>query len=107
MDFISTVKNSLLEGFFPKGWDMEKLDKCCEKGVERESFWHKEFNPIECEDIHEFDILMGHEIALQIKKSKDKGEKLAMIARRPHGHVQVGGVFPKGMERKMRPCLYL
>lgn len=79
MDFISTVKNSLLEGFFPEGWDMEKIDKCCEKGVARESFWHKKFTPVECKDIHEFDVLMGHEIALQIKKAKDRGEKLAMI----------------------------
>lgn len=79
MDFLSTVKNSLLEGFYPKGWDMDKIDKCCEKGVTRESFWHKDFNLIECENINDFDTLMGHEIAMQIKKAKDKGEKLAMI----------------------------
>ncbi len=79
MNFTSTVKNSLLEGFYPKGWDMGKIDKCCEKGVERESFWHKDFNPIACDNINDFDTLMGHEIALQIKKAKDNGEKLAMI----------------------------
>ncbi len=79
MDFMSTVKNSLLEGFYPKGWDMDKIDKCCEKGVERESFWNKDFNLIECENINDFDTLMGHEIALQIKRAKDQGEKLAMI----------------------------
>lgn len=79
MDFMSTVKNSLLEGFYPKGWDMAKIDKCCEKGVTREGFWHKDFNPVECESINDFDTLMGHEIALQIKKARDNGEKLAMI----------------------------
>lgn len=79
MDFMSTVKNSLLEGFYPKGWNMAKIDECCEKGVARESFWNKDFNPIECENINDFDTLMGHEIALQIKKAKDKGEKIAMI----------------------------
>lgn len=79
MDFLSTVKGSLLEGFYPKGWDMEKIDKCCEKGVSREDFWHKDFTPIECNDISEFDTYMGHEIALQIKKARDNGEKLAMI----------------------------
>jgi len=79
MDFMSTVKNSLLEGFYPKCWDMEKIDKCCEKGVTRENFWHKDFNPIECENIGDFDTLMGHEIALQIKNARDRGEKLAMI----------------------------
>jgi len=79
MDFMSTVKNSLLEGFYPKGWDMARIDECCEKGVTRETFWNKEFNPIECENINDFDTLMGHEISLQIKNSRDKGEKFAMI----------------------------
>jgi len=79
MNFMSTVKNSLLENFYPKGWDMQKIDECCEKGVKRESFWHKNFKPVACENIYDFDTLMGHEIALQIKLAKDKGEKLAMI----------------------------
>ena len=48
MDFMSTVKDSLLEGFYPVGWDMAKIDACCEKCVVREDFWNKEFNPIEC-----------------------------------------------------------
>ena len=79
MDFLSTVKGSLLEGFYPKGWDLKRIDACCEKGVAREDFWHKDFNPVACENIYEFDTLMGHEIAMQIKNARDKGEKLAMI----------------------------
>lgn len=79
MDFNSTVKGSLLEGFYPKGWDMEKIDKCCDMGVKREDFWHKDFTPVECETLGEFDTLMGHEIALQIKKAKDSGTKIALI----------------------------
>ena len=79
MDFLSTVKGSLLEGFYPEGWDMAKIDACCDKGLTREDFWHKDFNPVECESLGEFDTLMGHEIALQIKKAKDEGKKLAMI----------------------------
>lgn len=83
MNFMDTVKGSLLEGFYPAGWDMEKIDKCCshkpEEIFERQSFWNKDFNPVQCENIYEFDTLMGHEIALQIKKAKDNGEKLAMI----------------------------
>ncbi len=79
MDFLSTVEGSLLDGFYPVGWDLAKIDACCEKGVAREDFWHKDFNPIACNDIYEFDTLMGHEIALKIKEARDKGEKLAMI----------------------------
>ncbi len=79
MDFLSTVKGSMLETFFPKGWDLEKIDKCCEKGVAREDFWNKDFNPVECDNLYEFDTLMGHEIAMQIKTARERGEKLAMI----------------------------
>ena len=79
MDFLSTVKGSLLENFYPRGWDMKKIDECCEKGVARENFWNKDFNPIECESLSDFDTMMGHEIALQIKKARDNGEKLAII----------------------------
>ena len=79
MDFLSTLEGSLLEGFFPKGWDMKKIDECCEKGVAREDFWHKDFNPVECDNIYEFDTFMGHEIALKIKEAREAGEKLAMI----------------------------
>ena len=60
MDFLSTLEGSLLEGFFPKGWDMKKIDECCDKGVTREDFWHKDFNPVECDNIYEFDRLKKH-----------------------------------------------
>lgn len=79
MDFMSTVKGSLLDGFYPEGWDMAKIDACCEKGVSRESFWNESFTPIECGTIGEFDTYMGHEIALRIKEARDKGERLALI----------------------------
>ena len=79
MDFLSTVKGSLLEGFYPKGWDLKKIDECCEKGVQREAFWHKDFNPVECESLSDFDTYMGHEIALKIREAKEAGKKLAMI----------------------------
>ena len=77
MDFLSTVKGSLLEGFYPKGWDLKKIDECLDKGVTREDFWNKDFNPVECDNIYEFDTLMGHEIAQQIKLAREEGKKLA------------------------------
>ena len=73
MDFNSTVKGSLLEGFYPEGWDFKKIDECCshapEAITERQAFWNKDFNPIECKDLGEFDVKMGHEIANEIKKA--------------------------------------
>lgn len=83
MDLISTIKGSLLEKFFPKGWDLKKIDKCCsnkpETILDRQKWWNKDFSPIQCSSIEEFDIKMGHEIALQIKLAKEKNEKLILI----------------------------
>ena len=79
MDFMSTVEGSLLENFYPVGWDMAKIDACCEKGIARENFWNDDFEPVICENLNEFDTYMGHEIALQIQTTAKEGRKLAMI----------------------------
>lgn len=83
MDFNSTVKGSLLEGFYPAGWDMEKIDCCMqcspEEAVSRQPHWNNAFTPVECDNIYDFDTYMGHEIALRIKKAREKGEKLIFI----------------------------
>lgn len=83
MNFADTVKGSLLEGFYPAGWDMEKIDACCahpaESVTERQPFWHEHFTPIPCQSIQDFDTLMGHEIALEIKKAKDAGQEIIFI----------------------------
>ncbi len=83
MDFLSTVEGSLLEGFYPAGWDMAKIDACCsnppETIEERQDFWHKDFGLKCAENVYEFDMILGHEIALEIKNCRDEGRKLAMI----------------------------
>ena len=83
MDFQSTVKGSLLEGFYPAGWDMEKIDACMQNAPEsvldRQSFWNEKFNPVMCTSLGDFDTLMGHEIALRIKKAREAGEEIAFI----------------------------
>ena len=82
MDFLSTVKGSALEGFYPDGWDFAKIDACIdapEKVCERQAFWNDEFTPIKCKDLTEFEIYMGHEIALKIKQASDENKKIAFI----------------------------
>lgn len=83
MDFMHTVKGSLLEGFYPVGWDMSRIDACCSQDpdsiLEPQPYWHKDFQPIPCDTVADFDTKMGHEIALQIKKVRDAGRKLALI----------------------------
>ena len=83
MNFESTVKGSLLENFYPMGWDMNKIDACCshdaKDALERQDFWNQNFAPVSCSSIEEFDVKMGHEIALEIMTSKEKGQKLILI----------------------------
>ncbi len=83
MDLISTLEGSLLEGFFPKGWDLKKIDSCCENApetiTESQKWWNKDFVPVSCEDLGEFDTLMGHEIALKIRAAKEAGKDIAFI----------------------------
>ena len=82
MNFNSTVKGSALEGFYPVGWDFDKIDACIdapEKVLDRQDFWNEGFTPIKCESLSEFETYMGHEIAMQIKLAKERGEKIAFI----------------------------
>ena len=82
MDFNSTVKGSALEGFYPAGWDFEKIDACIdapEKITERQPHWNEGFNPIKCETLGELETYMGHEIAFKIREAKENGEKIALI----------------------------
>ena len=83
MDFNSTVKGSLLEGFYPEGWDFVKIDECCShkpsEVLDRQDFWNKDFSPVMCNSLDEFNVKMGHEIANEIKKANERGEKIAFI----------------------------
>ena len=83
MDLISTLKGSLLENFFPAGWDLKKIDKCCaqapDKILERQPWWNRQFSPVPCGSLEEFDIKMGHEIALEVRRAGERKEKLILI----------------------------
>jgi glucosamine-6-phosphate deaminase len=83
MNLLSTIRGSLLEGFFPAGWDLARIDECCsnapESVLERQSWWHPEFGPVPCATVADFDVMMGHEIAQQIRVARDSGRKLALI----------------------------
>ncbi|MFO7974108.1 MAG: glucosamine-6-phosphate isomerase [Candidatus Hydrogenedentota bacterium] len=80
---MSTIKGSLLEDFFPEGWDLEALDKCAavsQKNFEKpEKWWSKRFEPVSCPTLGEFDTKMGHEIALEIRKAREAKKQLILI----------------------------
>jgi len=83
MNFFKTVEGSLLEGFYPSGWDLEKMDKCCalppDKMIERQTFWNDDFRLVKSDNVNDFSMMMGHEIAHNIKRTKEAGKKLALI----------------------------
>ena len=83
MDLMDTLKGSLLEGFFPSGWDLKKIDRCCSnhpgKISERQKWWNKGFYPVSCGTLEEFNAKMGHEIAHEIREAKEKKKKLILI----------------------------
>jgi glucosamine-6-phosphate deaminase len=48
-----------MEGFFPAGWNLEKIDACVDPdpstiGV-RQKNWHKHFQPVPCGSLADFD----------------------------------------------------
>ncbi|MDF2814422.1 MAG: hypothetical protein K0Q81_622, partial [Paenibacillus sp.] len=83
MDMMQTIEGSMLEGFYPRGWDLFRIDACCanrpEAIQERQPFWNQNFLPVACDQVTEFDMMMGHEIAWSIRSAAEAGRKLAVI----------------------------
>lgn len=83
MNLLTTLAGSSMEGFLPAGWDLARIDACVADDAasvtERQRWWHREFRPVPCESLADFDTFMGHEIAQTIRRSRDAGEKLVLI----------------------------
>jgi glucosamine-6-phosphate deaminase len=83
MNLLTTIKGSLLEGFYPKGWDLRKIDACCDLPIDRllrpAPFWNRAFKPAAVVDVAEMDRRMGLAIAAQIERAARDGRELAMI----------------------------
>ena len=93
MNMTDTLKGSYFAEVFPKGWDIEKIADCVsqppESVTQPQPFWNPAFRPVACENLEEFGAYMGHEIAMQIRKTKEEGRKLIL------GGVEVP--FEKGL----------
>jgi glucosamine-6-phosphate deaminase len=83
MNLLTTLAGSLMEGFLPRGWDLEKIDRLGalppEAVARRESWWHPQFEPVACASLEDFDTYMGHEIAREIHLARQAGRPLALI----------------------------
>ena len=83
MDMLRTFDNSYFSQVFPKNWDLKKIKKCVSNPPgeigKRQTFWHKDFSVAPCDNLEEFGVYMGHEIAMQIRLAKEEGKQLIMI----------------------------
>ena len=83
VNLMNTIKGSLLEGFFPEGWNLEAWDKCAAvtpKNFDKpKRWWHKQFQPVCCPTLGDFDTMMGHEIAMEIRNARDAKKPLILI----------------------------
>ncbi|GIX04131.1 MAG: hypothetical protein KatS3mg113_1137 [Planctomycetaceae bacterium] len=74
---------SLLEHFFPAGWDLDKIEACVDDDPEtigrRQSWWHPQFDLVRCNTVEDFDVQMGHEIAWTVKQAREAGQPLVLI----------------------------
>lgn len=83
MNLMTTLAGSMLENYFPKGWDLAKLDACAshapEEATQRQAHWNADFTPTPCDSLADFEIMLGHEIAHRIRTARQEGRKLAII----------------------------
>ncbi len=83
MNLLTTYAGSMMEGFLPRGWDLARIDACCSQPPgtigERQPWWHREFEPMACGTVADFDVMMGHEIATAIKRCREQGRHAALI----------------------------
>jgi glucosamine-6-phosphate deaminase len=87
IDFISTRKGSYAGPFYPEGWDYRKIKRISGYGPvqfhERQPFWHKNFEPVVCDDSSggepTMGAMMGYEIFNVVREAAQKKRPLALI----------------------------
>ncbi|MDB5350022.1 MAG: 6-phosphogluconolactonase/glucosamine-6-phosphate isomerase/deaminase [Planctomycetota bacterium] len=83
MNLLTTFEGSMMDGFLPKGWDLARIDACASHPAhavtQRQEFWHPGFEPIACATLEDFDVMLGHEIAKTIRRTRDEGRDSALI----------------------------
>jgi glucosamine-6-phosphate deaminase len=83
MDLTTTLPGSMMENFFPAGWNLTEIDRLGALSgaalIERATWWHPQFEPVACASYGDFDTFMGHEIAREILLTRQAGLPLALI----------------------------
>lgn len=106
LNMLTTIKGSLLEGFYPKGWDLKRIDRCCDLGfkgvLKRARAWHDDFRPVPVRDVAEMDWRMGDAIADRIEQTRNQGQRLAIIL--PVGPMGMYSVVVERLKTSRTKC---
>jgi glucosamine-6-phosphate deaminase len=77
---LNTIRGSRLEGFYPRGWNLRRIDRCCAMNLRElttpAKFWHSDF---QATAVDEIGAPMGNAIADVIESTRKQGQKLAII----------------------------
>jgi glucosamine-6-phosphate deaminase len=83
MNLLTTLKGSLLETFFPPAWDLAQWDACVADDpaaiLVRQTHWHADFSVRMANTVEDFNVLLGHELALEIRRCREAGRELVLI----------------------------
>src|SRR5436309_2322819 len=109
INMMTTIKGSLLEGFYPSGWDLRKIDRCCAMGLNRvtsrQRDWHRDFTHIPAGDITKLYRRMGDSIADQIEQTQREGQTLAIIL--PVGPMGMYATVVKRLRASRTSCAHV
>lgn len=101
LSMLNTIRGSLIEGFYPRRWDLERIDRCCQMGLKKLTtpgrHWNRDFKPVPVRNVAEMDRRMGDAIADQIEQTRRDGRELVVIL--PVGPM---GMYKRVVERLRR-----
>lgn len=83
ISLLNTIEGSLVESFFPEAWDLEQWEAAVsdrpEDIFDRQAHWNDEFTLRMAETVADFNVMFGHELALEIRRTREEGRELALI----------------------------
>lgn len=83
MDMLSTLQGSYFSEVFPRGWDIDRIKACVSNDPQSvfdvQPHWNEAFSLQSCNNLEEFGAFMGHEIAMQVRLTKEEGRDLILI----------------------------
>src|SRR5829696_3001944 len=80
LSMLNTLRGSRLEGFYPRGWNLARIDRCGAMSIKQLTtparHWNKQFKAVPVDAIA---VPMGDAIADEIERTRPRGELLAII----------------------------